>query len=105
MPAQGMKLSAVQSFMPLTCWLCPDLCADRTSGSHQDFSKRKHEVWISHTIFKKHMRLLRRLSWLLACFQASAAISKAAWLHHCPFGGVTTPSRHWHLRLCQMHDQ
>lgn len=50
-----------------------------------------------------HMRLLRRLSCPPACFQASAANSKEAWLHCCPLSCVTAPSRHWQLRHW-MHD-
>lgn len=78
----------MRSLMPRT-WLCLDLSADQTSASHQDFSKRKYEkeVWVSHTIFRKHMRLLRRPSCLPASFQASAAASKVAWLHNSPLGG------------------
>lgn len=99
-----MKLLAMHSLVTVT-WLCLELCADHTNGSHQDFSKRKHEneVWVSHTIFRKHMRLLRRLSWLPACFQASTAASKATWLHHCPLGGTTAPLRHWQPRLHKKH--
>lgn len=76
-----MKLLAMHC-MPLTSWLHLDLRADHTSGSHQDFSNRKHEneVWVSHAIFRKHVKLLRRLSWLPACFQASSATSKVAWI-------------------------